>query len=93
MNFGPVTIDPDAYKEEPWDLYDPEGNLVGTLDNYFSFLDVRVQIKNRQVEGYTIQRNGTIAKIDKDGRLPFYPRDLFPKMDRDLDFLLTPIFE
>jgi hypothetical protein len=88
MNFEPVTIDPEAYKEEPWNLYDPQGNFVGVLDNYFSFLDVRVQIKNRQVDGFYIERNGCVALIQKDGQMNPYPHDLFPMMDRSLIFLI-----
>ena len=49
-------------------LFNSEDTLVGTITNYWQWLDVRVQIKKEAVFGYYIKdKAGTVAKIDRKG--------------------------
>ena len=56
------------------DLYSPIGHLLGTVNEY-EFNDVRIQIMESQLEGYYIvDASGACFYIDKNGRLPLWPK-------------------
>lgn len=57
-------------------LYSPENELLGEINEY-EFLDVRVQIKNNQLEGYYCIHNGEKLLIDKNGRIANWPIGFF----------------
>lgn len=52
-------------------LYDSHGFLIGFIDNMLTLADVRVQIKNLGLEGYSILYKNETIPIDTDGRLDF----------------------
>lgn len=62
--------------------------LIGYLENTQEFYQARVNIRNEGIEGYYIVFNGEDLIIDKDGRLPVYPSNLFSKNDDLLKELL-----
>lgn len=59
------------------ELYSPDNELIGVIDNEVSFLDVRVQIHNQQLKGYYIVFNGIRCGIDRNGELDVYPEGLY----------------
>jgi hypothetical protein len=61
------------------DIYDPSGNLLGTVNEY-EFLDIRVQIKKEQISGYYLIFNDKKVRIDKNGELEEYPPGLLDTM-------------
>lgn len=69
------------------DIYDPSGNLLGTVNEY-EFLDIRVQIKNNQLSGYYLIFKGKKVRIDRNGELEEYPIGL---LDTMTDFYLKLI--
>jgi hypothetical protein len=77
--------------EEGCLLYGPKGEetvLIGKIKNAPAFYDVRLQIKQKKLEGYYILFQGERYYIDKDGRLPVYPINLFPAIDSYLEKLI-----
>lgn len=69
-------------------LYGPKDGqnvLIGEIKNELAFYDVRVQIKDQQLEGYYILFKGQRHYIESDGRINNFPRDLFPKT---VDYLM-----
>lgn len=71
-------------QDRPADLYSPDGQLIGTIENLLAFYDVRLQIKKEQVFGYYLMFEGQKIKIDKNGELENYPDNLF---DTSLKYL------
>lgn len=61
------------------DIYEPNGNLLGTVNEY-EFLDVRVQIRKNQLSGYYLIFNGKKIRIDRNGELESYPDGLLGTM-------------
>lgn len=61
------------------DIYEPGGNLLGTVNEY-EFLDIRVQIKKAQIFGYYLIFKGKKVRIDRNGELEEYPIGLLDTM-------------
>lgn len=73
------------------EIYTEEnGEMVffGLCQNEYSFLDLRVQIKQEQLENVFIKIDSGYYIIDKDGRLPIWPPDLYPMQDYYLRLIL-----
>lgn len=73
------------------ELYDPQGNFVGILNEY-EFHDVRVQIREQQLVGYyckfLINGKEIVFNIDKDGRSNDWCKGIFDTIEDSLDKLL-----
>jgi hypothetical protein len=61
------------------EVYEPNGNLIGTVNEY-EFLDLRVQIKKLQLSGYYLIFNFKKVRIDRNGELEEYPIGLLDTM-------------
>ena len=57
-------------------LCNKNDNHLGTVNQY-EFLDVLVQIKEKQLSGYYIVYNKEKIRIDRNGTLEYYPAGLF----------------
>jgi hypothetical protein len=76
-------------KDEPCELYNPDGGFMWTLNSELEFNDVRIQIKNQKLKGYYISFKGQRYEIDSDGRLPIYrPSGLFDTASNQMRALL-----
>ena len=78
-----ITIN-DNLKESPWELINPQGSVIGSIDNVLIFNDVRVQIKRKGAWGYSVRKGDVTLVIDKDGRIDNWPKDLFPLIETQL---------
>ena len=73
---------------EYYDLYDAHGDLVDRIWNIIMFLDVSVQIREKQKVGfYLLDKNGYRIDIDSDGNYdwnwldnPFNENELFTRL-------------
>ena len=74
-------------------IYHSEGGFIGYANEY-EFNDFRIQIKKNYYPGYYVSLVRTIHGyknigvdryyIDIDGRLPNWPKELFPLIDQQL---------
>lgn len=64
---------------ETVNVYDPQDNLLGTVNEY-EFLDLRAQIKEKQLDGYYVIHNGEKVAINKNGQIIDWPYGLFTTM-------------
>lgn len=64
-------------RDNPVELWNPEDQNVGTIDNILDFYDVRVQIKNLKLSGYYFAFDGETIKIDENGECERYPEGFF----------------
>jgi hypothetical protein len=71
----------------PADIYF-NGEYFGTVDNDYQFLDLRLQIKNREAEGFSVFQDGAHYEITKNGMLPIWPKGLFDFIDDQLREIL-----
>lgn len=55
------------------ELFDPEGNSLGILNEY-EFTEIRAQIKEQQLKGYSFKCEEGTFQIDWNGRLEYYPK-------------------
>jgi len=69
------------------EFFAPDETSLGWLNQY-EFNDLRVQIMQSQVEGYTFEFENEIFDIDKDGRLPLWPKGFFEVIDEQLRKLI-----
>jgi hypothetical protein len=84
-----IDINPNAYKEEEWELIGPDGNFVGIIDNIFTLMDFQLQIKHAKIQGYSLHSREGVITIDKNGRLGSGP-EIFPKFREMLFELILP---
>jgi len=61
------------------DIYQPNGELLGTVNEY-EFLDIRVQIRKAQLSGYYLIFKDKKVRIDRNGELEEYPLGLLDTM-------------
>lgn len=64
-------------EEDHVPLYNPEGKLVGIIENELAFNDVRIQIMKNKLRGYYIVYKGQVCRIDIHGELDIWPNDLY----------------
>lgn len=64
---------------ETVNVYDPQDNLLGAVNEY-EFLDLRAQIKEKQLDGYYVIHKGEKVAINKNGQIADWPYDLFATM-------------
>lgn len=64
-------------EEDHVPLYNPEGKLVGIIENELAFNDVRIQIMENKLRGYYIVYKGQVCRIDIYGELDIWPNDLY----------------
>ena len=75
--------------EDPCDLYGPNGEYIGQIQNILSLYDVRCQIKENELTGYYIIFHNEKLEINKYGILNPWPDDLFGKLDNYLNFMIS----
>ena len=75
-------------KETTADLIDPQGVVVGEIKSQLQLDDVRIQIKEQKVSGYTIKWTDYTIEISKNGHLDKWPFGFFDIMDIQLNKLL-----
>jgi len=75
--------------EKPWSLYLGD-EKIGEVKSVLSLLDVRLQIAKGKLKGYYLmdEEDKRVIRIDHNGTLEVYPKDLFPKLDDMLADLL-----
>lgn len=74
---------------EYYDLYDAHGNLVDRIWNIIMFLDVRVQIREKQEVGYyLLDKDGYRIDIDQNGKYDWKVYKPFGQLDELLTRLL-----
>jgi len=71
-------------KDPAVDLYDPEGNKVGTIETMLQFDDVRLQILKQEVSGYYVIWEGEKIEINKDSTLNRWPNGMFDVTEKML---------
>lgn len=64
--------------EDPCDLL-LNGKYVGTITSDIQMYDVRLQIAEKGLEGYSVRFNGEDIPIDKKGMVSRWPAELFGK--------------
>ena len=64
-------------KEEPCDLYGPDGQFIGTIETELDFSDIRLQIQEQHANGYFIRFRGKDYAINNKGVLENWPSGLF----------------
>lgn len=64
-------------EEDHVPLYNPEGKLVGIIENELAFNDVRIQIMENKLRGYYIVYKGQVCRIDIHGELDIWSNDLY----------------
>jgi len=55
-----------------YEVFDPNNNSIGFV-NEIDILDLRLQIRENNLEGYYIKFNNIIIRIDNEGGLENYP--------------------
>lgn len=68
-----------------YNVKDGKGEYVGKIVNQIQFLDVRLQIKEQQLSGYSVYYKGQQIRIDKYGTLEDNPDGLY---DQSIDILM-----
>lgn len=69
-------------------IFNPNGTLLCETNNELVFNDIRIQIKDQKLSGYYIEINDEKSKIENDGMLTDWPRDLFTILTTQLNYLL-----
>ena len=67
--------------EAKCELYDPNNNLIGIIDNNLTFTDVRCQINQQKISGYYVKWNDEILEIDSNGRMGYWPNGFYDEID------------
>ena len=83
-----MTIKINDIKETTATLIDPQGVIIGKITSQLQLDDIRIQIKEQQVSGYTIKWTTYIIEISKDGHLDEWPFGFFDIMDIQLEKLI-----
>lgn len=74
-------------------LYNPDGELLFTINSNLKLNDVRIQIKEQKLEGYYLKYKkdeGDLYKIsiNPNGQLSSWPEGFYDLFDKQLDKLL-----
>lgn len=64
-------------KEPIVELYNPKGIFIGMITSELQFIDVRLQIAEKQLKGYYIVYNKQKIKISSDGQPEVWPKGLY----------------
>lgn len=71
--------------EKPVTIFNPDGSILVVTDNELTILDICVQIKEKKLEGYTIQTEEyDIIPIMKNGRIVGAGADTIGEIHSDL---------
>jgi hypothetical protein len=60
-------------KDVTCELYDPQNNLLGTIENEYELNDVRIQISEEKVEGYYVIFKEHKIPITSKGKINKWP--------------------
>lgn len=95
MNYIPETEHPNnvvlrELHDDQVYIYKPDGSLLGVTDDERTFNDFRIQVKQKQLSGYTISLDGGETKIpvNEHGHLHRWPYGLFSMIEQQLDCLI-----
>lgn len=71
-------------------IFKPDGSLLGVTRNELTFNDFRIQVKQKELDGYSISLDGGETKIpvDKHGQLHRWPHGLFSIQEEQLCTLI-----
>lgn len=75
-------------QEDHVPLYNPEGKLIGIIENALAFNDVRIQIIENKLRGYYIMYKDQKCRIGTNGELDFWPDDLYTTYTDQLSKIL-----
>lgn len=75
-------------QEDHVPLYNPEGKLIGIIENELAFNDVRIQIVENKLRGYYIMYKDRKCRIGTNGELDFWPDDLYTTYTDQLSKIL-----
>lgn len=79
-------------KDDPVSLYDPNDNYLGEIENYLQWLDVRLQISQKRLNGYYVKdKTGKVIEIDNVGGYSNY--ELMNESGRLLSKLISVRFD
>jgi hypothetical protein len=70
-------------------LYNSDHHIIGEIHNYYAFLDVRIQIQQKKLNGYYMILKGVKTTIESDGKV----RSLFPSSYKLLDCMLDKVID
>lgn len=68
---------PKIFEDKYCDVYKPNGELLIHTNNMLTFTDIRVQIKQKQLNGYYIVFENKRYEIKSNGRIEHWPNGLF----------------
>lgn len=90
INLNTEGIDTKEIHDSFVEILNPDGSLLCKTNNMLTFNNVRMQIKAKQLEGYTVVVTDTkiITKIDSDGGIDKWPAGLFDTATKQLNYLL-----
>lgn len=74
--------------EKICELRNPNNESMWIVESQLEFNDIRIQIKEQKLVGYSILFEGKKYLIDSDGRLPIWPKGLFDTAGNQLKQLL-----
>ena len=85
VSFGVVSITkisenevvPKLFKDKYCDVYKPNRVLLINIDDMVTFTVIRVQIKQKQLDGYYIMFDNKRYNIKPSGKLDYWPNGLF----------------
>lgn len=65
-------------------IYNPDGTILVITRNMLCVNDILIQIKEQELEGYTLERNGNVCQIRKSGRIREFGSDVYSAQLRKL---------
>lgn len=74
-------------KDKPAKLYQGD-SFIGEIDSLLVLNDVRIQIKNEQLQDCYLIFEGIKIDIDKNGGLNHWPEDFFDTFEKQIHTLL-----
>jgi len=75
--------------EPPSYIFDANGFLVGTCNNYLELNDVCIQIMKLGVEGYTLEYEGNLYPIEKNGRIYYKGKpEIYPTYGHQMEIIM-----
>lgn len=83
-------IIPHIIKENKVTVYKPDGKELITTDNVLIFNDIRLQIKQKELNGYYIIFEDKKYEININGMIPSWPNGLFDTETHQLTKLIRP---
>jgi predicted ATPase len=71
-------------KDTPCVLYDPVGEKVGEIESVEVLNDIRIQIAEHKLSGYTIKYKDLILVISSEGEIENWPNGFFDIAEKQM---------